>query len=258
MVDHATPEARAMKPCPFCKSTDTHLFNAGQLHWGHCRACGANGPADRKPAKALADWNAAPRTLTAGEEGWRDTDASASTEIVMQLRELAKEVTGGNCAFADDDARLLALLAGRAIKHGLTDGLPIQTLRNIKSLPTPAGEGEKSEFEAAVDRLRTYISLAGDELEGGDVAMATFERMRRPLSHPTRNEVLREAVEVARWGRKELEPYVHAAAVKWCGEKDRETFSSDIAYFENNSFSMTGFYQILIATAIEGLMESGE
>lgn len=44
-------------------------------------------------------------------------------EIVALVRSTARDVTGGNCVFADDDLRLLAHLAGRAISAGLTDKL---------------------------------------------------------------------------------------------------------------------------------------
>lgn len=44
-------------------------------------------------------------------------------EIVTMLRSTAREVTGGNCAFIGDDLRLLAHLATRAIKAGLTNEL---------------------------------------------------------------------------------------------------------------------------------------
>lgn len=44
-------------------------------------------------------------------------------ELGAAVRRLAEEVTGGNCAFADDDLRILAHLAKRAVEAGLTDGL---------------------------------------------------------------------------------------------------------------------------------------
>ena len=35
-----------MKPCPFCKSTNTHVTdsNHGAKYFGHCRNCSARGP----------------------------------------------------------------------------------------------------------------------------------------------------------------------------------------------------------------------
>ena len=34
---------------------------------------------------------------------------------------------------------------------------------------------------------------------------------------------------------------VHAAAIEWCGEKERETFPEDIRYFESNWRHLHGF-----------------
>lgn len=34
---------------------------------------------------------------------------------------------------------------------------------------------------------------------------------------------------------------IHAAAIQWCGEKDRETSLDDIRYFQNNWRSLPGF-----------------
>ena len=49
------------------------------------------------------------------------------------------------------------------------------------------------------------------------------------------------AQEVARkLTRDELEPFVHEAAVQWCGEKDRETSMDDIRYFEQNWWALPG------------------
>lgn len=33
---------------------------------------------------------------------------------------------------------------------------------------------------------------------------------------------------------------INAAAIKWCGEKERETFMSDILYFKNMWHSLPG------------------
>lgn len=44
-------------------------------------------------------------------------------EAVGWIRTLAKDVTGTNCTFVDDDLKVLAFLAQKAIAAGLTDGL---------------------------------------------------------------------------------------------------------------------------------------
>jgi hypothetical protein len=60
-------------------------------------------------------------------------EAGASLDgcIIGELRESAKRVTGGNCAFADDDLGVLTELAGRAVNAGLTTGLDESILGNI-------------------------------------------------------------------------------------------------------------------------------
>jgi hypothetical protein len=40
---------------------------------------------------------------------------------------------------------------------------------------------------------------------------------------------------------EEIARAVDAAAVEWCGEKERETFPEDIAYFKHNWRSLPGF-----------------
>lgn len=66
--------------------------------------------------------------------------------------------------------------------------------------------------------------------------------------------------------RAALEPFdlqaaVYAAAQTWCGEKDRETFNSDIEYFRNNWSALKGLRpyvereigcRILSRTALKG------
>lgn len=42
---------------------------------------------------------------------------------------------------------------------------------------------------------------------------------------------------------------VYAAALQWCGEKDRETSLDDIRYFQNNWQSLPGFYRRVEAFA---------
>jgi hypothetical protein len=54
-----------------------------------------------------------------------------SDEIVGRVREAAKRVTGGNCAYADDDLRVLATLAERAVRAGLTEGFSPSIQKNM-------------------------------------------------------------------------------------------------------------------------------
>lgn len=52
-----------------------------------------------------------------------DHEAQANAEIVGDVRRLANEVTGGNCSFADDDIKVLAVLAKWAILNGCPDDI---------------------------------------------------------------------------------------------------------------------------------------
>lgn len=49
--------------------------------------------------------------------------SDADGEAVAWIRDAARRVTGGHCAFVDDDLRILEHLAGKAVSAGLTDGL---------------------------------------------------------------------------------------------------------------------------------------
>lgn len=72
-------------------------------------------------------------------ESWK-ADAEAYT--VDLCREWTKQIVGTNCAYVDDDLRILAHLADRAVKAGLVDGLP-QSVQDCLPKPTPITEGEK-------------------------------------------------------------------------------------------------------------------
>jgi hypothetical protein len=45
----------------------------------------------------------------------------------------------------------------------------------------------------------------------------------------------------------ELERAVYMAALKWCGEKDRETFPDDITYFKHNWRALAGLKEYVRA-----------
>jgi hypothetical protein len=48
------------------------------------------------------------------------------------VRDAAKHITGGNCAFIDDDISILTHLAQRAVDAGLTDELSESIRSDIK------------------------------------------------------------------------------------------------------------------------------
>jgi hypothetical protein len=59
--------------------------------------------------------------------------------------------------------------------------------------------------------------------------------------------------------REHLEAAVSNAAVKWCGEKERETSLDDITYFESNWRWMPGFKARVdaeVTAMIEAKLES--
>lgn len=60
-----------------------------------------------------------------------DLDREMGDELCIAVREAANRVTGGNCAFADDDLALLVHLAERAVMAGLFDRLHWQVQGNI-------------------------------------------------------------------------------------------------------------------------------
>jgi hypothetical protein len=53
-------------------------------------------------------------------------------------------------------------------------------------------------------------------------------------------------------------PFAYQAAVEWCGEKERETFSSDIAYFMLNWRSLPGFLDRVQRLAVRAHLQKGE
>ena len=65
----------------------------------------------------------------------------ANREIVLMLRDAAADVTGGNCAFADDDLAILTHLAHRAVRAGLTDRLNPQIVKRLARRRGDLAEG---------------------------------------------------------------------------------------------------------------------
>jgi hypothetical protein len=84
-----------------------------------------------------------------------------------------------------DVARLRAALDryGRPVALcGIVGGYGYCTCGFNEALASTPGAGEGERVDpAAIGRLRTFISLAGDELEGGGEAMQTFRAMCRAL-----------------------------------------------------------------------------
>ena len=53
----------------------------------------------------------------------------------------------------------------------------------------------------------------------------------------------------------ELAPFAHRAAVRWCGEKGRETFPEDIAFFKNTWRWADGFRARVVAEAVRSILK---
>jgi hypothetical protein len=69
---------------------------------------------------ATAAYDAALPHIQAERE--KDYTGILTDEIVCEIRRFARDVTGGNCAFADDDLHILSNLALRAAKAGMVEG----------------------------------------------------------------------------------------------------------------------------------------
>jgi hypothetical protein len=62
----------------------------------------------------------------------KDIPYSIANDAIDECRRIVKEGLGINCTFVDDDARLIVILARRAITAGLGDDIDAATLKIIK------------------------------------------------------------------------------------------------------------------------------
>ena len=75
-----------------------------------------------------------------------DADSELDSEVISLVRHWASEAMGGNCAFCDDDARVLAALAQRAVLAGLAVDFEGKTLDNMRR----AAESRRDEHERSL------------------------------------------------------------------------------------------------------------
>lgn len=68
------------------------------------------------------------------------TDAMMAAELGGKVRQFSQEITGGNCAFADDDLHIIAHLAINAVRAGLTDGISPAVAAKARALHFDGGE----------------------------------------------------------------------------------------------------------------------
>lgn len=85
-------------------------------------------------------------------------DMSMDGEVVTKLRHWAKLATGGNCAFADDDAKVLAHLATLAIDAGLHQGV-VTDSRTLADM----ARASASRIEAGTDETLQAAQPEGQE-----------------------------------------------------------------------------------------------
>lgn len=97
---------------------------------------------------------AALTTQGEGEGCAGEADAGCDAEAVSWIRIAAKEITGGNCAFVDDDLRVLSHLAQRAVDAGLTDQLSPDVQRHALST-RPSADG----LAVAVEALAKFAAV---------------------------------------------------------------------------------------------------
>lgn len=67
----------------------------------------------------------------------KKANRDAETYFVSLIREYAKEVTGENFTFAIDDLHTMAVLAYRACKAGLTEGMDEGVRKKIAEIHAP-------------------------------------------------------------------------------------------------------------------------
>ena len=69
-----------------------------------------------------------------------EINKAADSYHVGLIRKYAKELTGRNSAFADADLHMLACLTHRALRAGLTDGLPESAIKHFAENHMPDRE----------------------------------------------------------------------------------------------------------------------
>lgn len=81
----------------------------------------------------MAETHTLTPTLTPRGEGQSDFTAACDEEIVSLVRRCMREVTGGNCTFADEDLAVLTTLAKWALEHGVPDELSPNIIPRAKA-----------------------------------------------------------------------------------------------------------------------------
>lgn len=88
------------------------------------------------------------------------------------------------------------------------------------------------------DHEVTIATLRAERDEARELAQLFSQADRKP-DWIARAEAAEASLAEVRKGL-DLDAAVHAAALTWCGEKERETFLSDVQWFENNWRALPG------------------
>lgn len=100
----------------------------------------------------------------AADDSMAELEAQMADELCVAVRLAAERVTGGNCAFVDDDLRILEHLATRAADAGLTD-----SLHPTVKIKTDRLAAKRSQATASSDdHLSASPSGSGSQRGGGE------------------------------------------------------------------------------------------
>lgn len=108
---------------------------------------------------------------------------AADAHVAALCRDWMKEITGTNCTWVDDDLRVLAHLANRAVKAGLTDTLP-ESMRACLPAPLPESADLFEEMATALSDLVGLIDKVAPEYSGSPMASNARIALSKARSQP--------------------------------------------------------------------------
>lgn len=117
-------------------------------------------------------------------------------------------------------------------------------LRKKRAEGRSGWDGPECDANVLTRLLRDHVEK-GDPLDVGNLSMMLHQRGERIQTDPEP-----QPVEVAVKSVAYFSEYISEAAVTWCGQKDRETFPEDIAYFKHNWSYLPGLWPYVIRAAV--------
>lgn len=105
-------------------------------------------------------------------EAWKDERQAHSLypDVIHEIRRIAKEATGGNCTFVDDDVRLLAGLAQRAVLAGLAGDATVFMQKRLTEVAEAFREGHEKALGEAITPVFYQRALAeGFEAKAAEI-----------------------------------------------------------------------------------------